>query len=162
MSTAATLTLSRRGFLAATAGAGGLILGFSLPGFARELQATASDDSANFNAFVAIDSDGIVTMQMPFIVRYPGKTEPGSRNDWLINNTDFAPTILDLAGLETPEYMQGKSFVAALNGENEPGNWRKATYYRYWMHMAHGINVPAHFGIRTKKYKLIFYLKIVD
>ena len=67
MSSPATLTLSRRGFLAATAGAGGLILGFSLPGFARELQATASADGANFNAFVAIDAQGIVTMQMPFI-----------------------------------------------------------------------------------------------
>lgn len=32
----------------------------------------------------------------------------------------------------------------------------KAIYYRYWMHMCHH-NVPAHFGIRTKDYKLIFF-----
>jgi uncharacterized sulfatase len=96
-------------------------------------------------------------MRMPFIVRYPEMIAAGSRNDWLINNTDFAPTILELAGVETPEYMQGSSFVSALKGENEPATWRQATYYRYWMHMAHNHNNPAHFGIRTKKYKLIFF-----
>jgi len=96
-------------------------------------------------------------MRMPFLVRYPKMIEAGSRNDWLINNTDFAPTILDLAGIIAPEYMQGSSFAGALKGKNEPENWRKATYYRYWMHMAHAHNNPAHFGIRTKEYKLIFY-----
>jgi uncharacterized sulfatase len=80
-----------------------------------------------------------------------------SRNDWLINNTDFAPTILEMAGVERPNYIQGHSFAGALRGAKEPDNWRKATYYRYWMHMAHGHNNPAHFGIRTKKYKLIFF-----
>jgi uncharacterized sulfatase len=97
------------------------------------------------------------SIQMPFIIRYPEMIEPGSRNNWLINNTDFAPTLLDLAGVEKPGYMQGNSFVPALKGENEPDEWRKATYYRYWMHMAHRMNIPAHFGIRTKKYKLIFF-----
>lgn len=97
------------------------------------------------------------SMQMPFIARYPGMSATGKRNDWLINNTDFAPTMLDLAGVKKPAYMQGESFVAALNGEEEPENWRKATYYRYWMHMAHRMGNPAHFGIRTKKYKLIFF-----
>jgi uncharacterized sulfatase len=97
------------------------------------------------------------SIQMPLIIRYPKLIKPDSRNDWLINNTDFAPTLLDLAGVEKPDYMQGKSFLSAFKGENEPECWRKATYYRYWMHMAHRINVPAHFGIRTKQYKLIFY-----
>jgi uncharacterized sulfatase len=53
--------------------------------------------------------------------------------------------------------MQGRSFLGALQGKPEPADWRKSTYYRYWMHMAHGHNNPAHFGIRTKRYKLIFY-----
>ena len=53
--------------------------------------------------------------------------------------------------------MQGHSFAKALKGAQEPSDWRRATYYRYWMHMAHGHNNPAHFGIRTKKYKLIFF-----
>jgi len=96
-------------------------------------------------------------MRMPFLVRYPKIIKPGSRCNWLINNTDFAPTMMELAGVRTPAYMQGMSFKSALFGENEPAGWRKATYYRYWMHMAHQHNNPAHFGIRTKRYKLIFF-----
>lgn len=96
-------------------------------------------------------------MRMPLIIWYPKMIQAGSKSDWIINNTDFAPTILDLAGLNTPDYMQGHSFIEALEGKPEPANWRKETYYRYWMHMAHGHNNPAHFGIRTKKYKLIFF-----
>ena len=96
-------------------------------------------------------------MRMPFIVHYPKTVKAGSSNDWLINNTDFAPTILELAGATTPAYMQGHSFVAALKGQSIPTDWRTATYYRYWMHMAHNLRVPAHFGIRTERYKLIFF-----
>lgn len=95
--------------------------------------------------------------QMPLIVHYPKMLKKGSRNDWLINNTDFAPTLLDLAGISKPKYMQGSSFVGALKGDPVPESWREGTYYRYWMHMAHAHNNPAHFGIRTKKHKLIFY-----
>lgn len=97
------------------------------------------------------------SIKMPLIVHYPKMINSGTRNNWLINNTDYAPTLLGLAGIEKPEYMQGESFVDALKGEREPKDWRKATYYRYWMHMAHKHNNPAHFGIRTKKYKLIFF-----
>lgn len=97
------------------------------------------------------------SMRMPFIVHWPRGTEKGQANDWLINNTDFAPTMLELAGLETPEYMQGRSFAKALNGGRKPADWRKVTYYRYWMHMAHNLAVPAHFGIRGDRYKLIFF-----
>ncbi len=96
--------------------------------------------------------------RMPFIVRYPKLTAADMTNGWLINNTDFAPTMLELAGVSaTPDYMQGRSFAAALQGAKKPANWRKATYYRYWMHMAHRLGTPAHFGIRTERYKLIFF-----
>ncbi len=95
------------------------------------------------------------SMRMPFLVRYPRMIRPGTRTDEIINNTDFAPTILELAGLDAPDYMQGRSFVPLLR-RRRPSNWPKATYYRYWMHMAHHDN-PAHFGIRTKIYKLIFF-----
>ncbi|MBL7077433.1 MAG: sulfatase [Kiritimatiellae bacterium] len=96
--------------------------------------------------------------RMPFIVHAPKLIKGGSTNDWLINNTDFAPTILDLAGFKTtPDYMQGRSFTAALKGEAKPNDWRTSTYYRYWMHMAHNLAVPAHFGIRGERYKLVFF-----
>ena len=63
--------------------------------------------------------------------------------------------MLELAGIQAPDYMQGRSFLPMLSGR-VPSDWRQATYYRYWMHMAHHDN-PAHFGIRTKTHKLIFY-----
>ena len=96
-------------------------------------------------------------MRMPFIVHYPKVVKAGSTNDWLINNTDFAPTILALAGVDAPDQIQGRSFASALRGEPRPADWRTATYYRYWMHMAHNLRVPAHFGIRTERCKLIFF-----
>ena len=95
-------------------------------------------------------------MRMPFFISYPKIIKEAGRQDLLINNTDFAPTMIELAGGEVPEYMQGKSFKRTIKGEEEK-EWRTETYYRYWMHMAHYLGNPAHFGIRTMKYKLIFF-----
>jgi len=97
------------------------------------------------------------SMRMPFLVRYPKTIAADSRTDAIINNTDFAPTLIELAGGNVPEYMQGHSFKTVLETGEEPAGWQQETYYRYWMHMAHNHNNPAHFGIRTKKYKLIFF-----
>lgn len=97
------------------------------------------------------------SMRMPFLVRYPKLIEAGMKSDAIINNTDFAPTIIDLAGGEEPKYMHGKSFKTILDTGVEPSAWRDATYYRYWMHMAHAHANPAHFGVRTKEFKLIFF-----
>ena len=94
-------------------------------------------------------------MQMPFIVHYPKIIKEGEITDLLINNTDYAPTMIELAGGKTPKYMQGKSFVNTLKGKSQK-KWRTATYYRYWMHIIHHY-VPAHFGLRTNNYKLVFY-----
>ncbi len=98
------------------------------------------------------------SMRMPFIVRYPETVKAG-RSDLLINNTDFAPTLIEMAGGETPDYMQGKSFADQLQGLSDE-ELREATYYRYWMHMASKHSNPSHFGVRTKQYKLIFYYGI--
>jgi N-acetylglucosamine-6-sulfatase len=94
--------------------------------------------------------------RMPFIVRYPKTIPAGSRTDALVENVDYAATLLDFAGVPTPASMQGRSFRAILETGTEPDDWKQAVYYRYWMHMAHHWN-PAHFGIRTKDHKLIFY-----
>ncbi|MDE5417523.1 sulfatase [Labilibaculum sp. DW002] len=95
------------------------------------------------------------SMRMPFIVHYPKGIKPNVKSDILINNTDYAPTMIELAGGSKPDYMQGESFINTLQGKAED-SWREATYYRYWMHIIHHY-VPAHFGLRTKDYKLIFY-----
>ncbi|TXG39260.1 sulfatase family protein [Seonamhaeicola maritimus] len=97
------------------------------------------------------------SLRMPFFVRYPKSIKAGSRTNAIINNSDFAPTLIEMAGGKTPDYMQGNSFKPILETGEEPNNWQQSSYYRYWMHMAHAHANPAHFGIRTKKYKLIFF-----
>lgn len=92
------------------------------------------------------------TARMPFVIRYPGKIQKGKRLKDLILNIDFAPTLAQLAGVKM-ENVQGESFVENLKGET-PDNRRKEIYYRYWTN--HAIR-PAHIGIRTDRYKLIFY-----
>lgn len=95
------------------------------------------------------------SMRMPFIVRYPKLIKPGRREKRIINNVDFAPTLISLAGGKVPTYMQGDDFTPLL--KNEPAkDWKKVTYYRYWMHMIHHY-IPGHFGVRTDRYKLIFF-----
>ena len=95
------------------------------------------------------------SLRMPFIIRYPKEIKPGTVNGNIILNVDFAPTFLDYAGIDVPEEMQGKSFRPLLKGE-PPEGWQTSMYYRYWMHLAHHY-VYAHYGIRTMRYKLIYY-----
>lgn len=102
------------------------------------------------------------SMRMPFIVRYPRQFPGGAELDDMVSNVDFAPTLLDLAGVDqVPADMQGRSFTSNLKGET-PSDWPDQVYYRYWMHMTHHDN-PAHYGLRTKDFKLIhFYGKPLD
>ena len=95
------------------------------------------------------------SLRMPFIVRYPKEVKAGLVNDDIVLNVDFASLFLNLAGVAVPEDFQGRSFRPILQGRT-PADWRRAMYYRYWMHQAHH-NVYAHYGIRTKQHKLIYY-----
>ncbi|MBK1875314.1 sulfatase family protein [Pelagicoccus mobilis] len=93
---------------------------------------------------------------MPLIIRHPDMDKRGVETDMLVNNVDYAPTVLDFAKGETPSYMQGRSFAETVATGDEVEGWDSSVYYRYWMHMVHH-DVPANFGIRTKRYKLMFY-----
>jgi arylsulfatase A-like enzyme len=95
------------------------------------------------------------SLRMPFILRYPREVRPRTLNDDIVLNVDFCPLFLDLAGIDPPQEFQGTSFRPLLHGRAS-GNWRSAMYYRYWMHKADH-NVYAHYGLRTKRYKLIYY-----
>lgn len=95
------------------------------------------------------------SLRMPLILRYPREVKPGSVNGDIVLNLDFAPLFLDLAGVPVPQHFQGRSFRPLLRGAT-PDDWRQAMYYRYWMHKSEH-NVFAHYGIRTKKHKLIYY-----
>jgi len=95
------------------------------------------------------------SLRMPFIIRYPREIEAGSVCEEMMLNVDFAPTWLDCAGIDIPDHMQGRSCRPLLNGDT-PSDWQQAIYYRYWMHLSHH-NVAAHYGVRTHRYKLIYY-----
>ena len=95
------------------------------------------------------------SLRMPFVVRYPREIEGGSRHGAMALNVDFAETFLDYGGLDIPEDMQGASLRPIFQGDT-PDGWRTSMYYRYWMHLAHHY-VAAHYGMRTERYKLIYY-----
>jgi arylsulfatase A-like enzyme len=94
--------------------------------------------------------------RMPFIVRYPKAIPQGVRSDAIIENIDYPALMLDYAGVQPPAEMQGRSFRQICESGNEPDDWKQATYYRYWMHMAHHDN-PGQMAIRTKSHKLIYF-----
>jgi arylsulfatase A-like enzyme len=95
-------------------------------------------------------------LRMPFLMRYPAGIRPGTVNRDMVLNIDFAPMFLDYAGARPPAEMQGRSFRANLQGHT-PRDWRKAMYYRYWMHNDPDHHVPGHYGIRTDRWKLIYF-----
>lgn len=94
------------------------------------------------------------SIRMPFLMRYPREIAAGSVRGELLTNLDFAPTLLDYAGLPAPAEMQGVSGRAMIRGEAAP-DWQQSYYYRYWDHGGH--NVCAHYGVRTMTHKLVYF-----
>lgn len=98
------------------------------------------------------------SLRTPFLVRWPGVVEPGSTNDRLVSNLDFAETFLDVAGVSVPDDMQGHSLVPLLKGET-PDDWRSSFYYHYYEFPAEH-SVQRHYGVRTDRYKLIHFYSL--
>lgn len=100
------------------------------------------------------------SFKTPLLVKWPGKIKAGSVENEMVQNLDFAQTLLSAAGIEAPEDMQGESIMPLLLGEKE--KWtRDAVYYHYYeypsVHM-----VKRHYGIVTKEYKLVHFYYDVD
>ena len=96
-------------------------------------------------------------LRMPFLVRWPDAVKRGSRSDAIALNVDFAPMFLDAAGLAVPAEMQGRSLLPVLRGQ-APADWRTSMYYRYY-HDPGDHNTRAHYGVRTRTHKLIYFWK---
>lgn len=94
-------------------------------------------------------------LRIPLLVRFPGKIQAGSVSDSFALNVDFAPTILDYAGVEIPADMQGRSLKPVLEAET-PDDWRKSMYYHYY-EFPGPHNVAKHYAVRTERFKLIHY-----
>lgn len=95
------------------------------------------------------------SLRTPLIVRWPGVVRPGSENEDLVQNLDFAPTFLEMAGVPAPQFMQGGSLVPLLRGST-PDDWRESIYYHYYEFPAVHC-VARHYGVRTERYKLIHF-----
>ena len=95
------------------------------------------------------------SLKMPLLVRWPGVVRPGSRPDALVQNIDYAATFLEMAGIPAPPDLQGKSFAGILRSPRSSRGFRDAIYYRYSGERTH--NVAPHDGVRTDRYKLMFF-----
>jgi arylsulfatase A-like enzyme len=99
-------------------------------------------------------------LRMPLLMRLPGRIPPGLVNKDMLTNVDFAPTFLDGAGLKKPPAMQGRSFLPLATAQRVSG-WPESIYYHYYefpdVHM-----VKRHYGVRTKRHKLIHFYYDID
>lgn len=92
----------------------------------------------------------------PLMIRYPARVKSKSINEDLVLNIDLSATLLDYAGVEVPQEVQGRSLRPLLEGET-PEDWREDIYYRYYQQMASFHRVARHEGVRDGRYKLIQY-----
>ena len=99
------------------------------------------------------------SFKTPLLIQWPGHIAPGSTNDEMVQNLDFAQTLLEVADIKAPEDMQGESLLSLLKGED---TWtREAVYYHYYEYPAVHM-VKRHYGIVSKTYKLVHFYYDVD
>ena len=98
------------------------------------------------------------SFRTPLVMRLPGGKKKGDV-DQMVQNIDYAPTFLELAGVEVPEDMHGVSLMPLLNGENH--EWRESLYYHYY-EFPDEHAVKRHYGCRDNRYKLIHFYDDID
>ncbi len=96
------------------------------------------------------------SLRTPLMIRWPGVVKPGSVDNHMVSNVDFAETFLDAAGIAAPKGMQGHSFLPILHGES-PTDWRNSFYYHYYEGVERDHHVPRHEGVTTGDAKLIYF-----
>ena len=101
-------------------------------------------------------------LRTPLLIRYPQKIKKGIVSDALAMNVDFAPTLLDYAGVAIPDDMQGASLKPVIDNNGKAStDWRDAVYYHYYEYPSWHM-VKRHYGIRTNRYKLIHFYNDID
>ncbi len=101
------------------------------------------------------------SLSMPLVARLPGKISANQVTDEIVLNLDFAPTILDFADVDIPEEMQGKSLRPLTEGKILK-DWRRSMYYHYYEYPHGWHDVKQHYGIRSKRFKLIHFCNDID
>jgi arylsulfatase A-like enzyme len=95
------------------------------------------------------------SIRVPLAIRYPPLVRAGLAPGEMAINLDIPPTILELAGIRVPDWMQGKSLLPFMKGE-PPAPWRKDWLYEYYEYPGNEEVKPQR-GVRTDRYKLIHY-----
>ena len=99
------------------------------------------------------------SIRIPMIAHCPELIPAGQRSQRVVANIDIAPTLLDAAGLNIPDSMQGESFLSIAKGENP--KWRDAILYEYLWEESFP-QTPTVLGIRTEDYKYMWYHGVFD
>lgn len=99
------------------------------------------------------------SLRTPLVMRYPNLIQPKTQLHQLVQNIDYAPTFLEVAGLTVPDELQGKSLVPLF--KDEDAEWRDAIYYHYYEYPNEHM-VKRHYGVRTGRYKLIHFYNDID
>lgn len=92
-------------------------------------------------------------MRIPLIMRLPNKLGAGKHIKQMCLNIDIAPTMMDIAGVKVPDYVQGKSMLPLLQGQSV--DWRDSFLFEYYVDDAYPYAGPTQVAIRTEKYKLV-------
>ena len=100
------------------------------------------------------------SFKTPLLIRWPHVIEPGTTNEQMVQNLDFAQTFLEAAGIAAPGDMQGESLMPLLKGNDQLWT-REAVYYHYYEYPAVHM-VKRHYGIVTMEYKLAHFYDDVD
>ena len=100
------------------------------------------------------------SMRTPLVMRLPKDFQTRGDIPQMVQNIDYAPTFLDLAGAPIPDDIQGVSLLPLLRGE-KPADWRKSLYYHFYEYPAEHM-VKRHYGVRTERYKLIHFYNDID
>ena len=100
------------------------------------------------------------SMRTPLIMRLPKGFDRKGDITEMVQNIDYAPTFLELAGVKVPEDIQGESLLPLLKGK-KPAGWRKSLYYHFYEYPAEHM-VKRHYGVRTDPYKLIHFYNDID
>lgn len=93
----------------------------------------------------------------PLLIKYPKEIKKKRAIDHLVQNIDIPSTLLDIAGIQIPNDLQGKSLRGIWQGKES--EWRDALYYHYY---EKGFGATPHYGIRTDQYKLIHFYDEID
>lgn len=100
------------------------------------------------------------SFRTPLVMRMPARWKKRGDIPQLVQNIDYAPTFLEIAGVKTPEDMHGVSLCPLIDGSFN-GEWRNSLYYHYHEYPAEH-TVKRHYGVRSDRYKLIHFYHDID